>query len=96
MYKDLDRLIHQPLRLAIMSLLVSVASAEFNYLKEKTQATQGNLSIQIKKPKEAGYIEVEKSFRNNYPLTTCKVTKTGISAFEAYVNTISGMLKKED
>jgi DNA-binding MarR family transcriptional regulator len=94
MYKDLDPLIHQPLRLAIMSILVSVASAEFNYLKEKTQSTQGNLSIQLKKLKEADYIEIEKSFRDNYPLTTCKITKTGISAFEAYVNTISGILKK--
>lgn len=95
MYKDLDPIIHQPLRLAIMSILVSVASAEFNYLKEKTEATQGNLSIQLKKLKEAGYIEIEKSFRNNYPLTTCKVTQAGILAFEAYVDAISGMLRKD-
>ena len=95
MYKELDSMIHQPLRLAIMSILVSVASAEFNFLKEKTQATQGNLSAQLKKLKGAGYIEIEKSFRDNYPLTTCKITSQGIEAFETYVLTISTMLKKD-
>ena len=92
MFKDLDPLLHQPLRLKIVSLLISLESAEFTYLKETTGATQGNLSIQLKKLKEAGYLSIKKSFRNNYPLTTCKITPKGVKAFEAYVNAISGYL----
>lgn len=88
MFKDLDPLLHAQLRLAIMSLLISVESAEFNFLLEKTGATKGNLSAQIKKLKEAGYLEVEKSFRNNYPLTTCKITPKGVDAFERYVQAL--------
>ena len=93
-FKDLDPLLHNQLRLSIMSLLVSVEFAEFNFLLEKTGATRGNLSVQINKLKEAGYIEVTKSFRNNYPLTTCKILYEGILAFEKYVDAISGYLKK--
>jgi DNA-binding MarR family transcriptional regulator len=85
MFKELDPLLHSQLRLAIMSLLVSVEEAEFTYIREKTEATAGNLSVQIDKLKQAGYIEVNKSFKNNYPLTVCKVTKKGINAFEQYV-----------
>ena len=85
MFKELDPLLHSQLRLAIMSLLVSVEEAEFSFIKEKTEATAGNLSVQIDKLKQAGYIEVHKSFRNNYPLTVCKVTSKGLDAFEKYV-----------
>jgi len=92
-FKDLDPLLHNQLRLAIMSLLVSVESAEFQFLKEKTGATAGNLSIQIQKLKDAGYIEVHKSFRNNYPLTTCNITPAGVAAFESYVDAIKSYLK---
>ena len=94
MLQDLDPIMHQPLRLKIMSLLISVESAEFNFLLEQTGATKGNLSVQIKKLKAVEYIDVEKSFRNNYPLTTCKITQTGISAFEKYVEAISSYLNK--
>ena len=94
MLQDLDPIMHQPLRLKIMSLLISVESAEFNFLLEQTGASKGNLSIQIKKLKEANYITVTKSFRNNYPLTTCKITSLGIQAFENYVETISTYLNK--
>jgi len=93
-FKDLDPLLHNQLRLSIISLLISVESAEFNFLLEKTKATRGNLSVQINKLKESGYIEVKKSFRNNYPLTTCKISGTGIEAFEKYVEAISGYLDK--
>lgn len=86
MFKDLDPILHSQLRLAVMSLLISVKEADFNYLKEKTDATAGNLSIQLNKLKEAGYISVEKSFRNNYPLTSCKITSKGIKAFEKCIN----------
>lgn len=92
MYKELDPLLHSQLRLSVMSILVSVDSAEFSYLLEKTGATKGNLSIQLGKLKEAGYISVRKSFRNNYPLTTCRITKKGVDAFETYVETIKKYL----
>jgi hypothetical protein len=85
MFKDLDPVLHSQLRLAIMSLLISVDDAEFTFLKEKTGATSGNLSVQLDKLKTEGYIDVHKSFRNNYPLTVCKITKKGINAFEKYV-----------
>lgn len=75
-----------------MSLLMSVEEAEFIYLKEKTNASSGNLSVQIDKLKQAEYITVTKSFKNNYPLTICKKTKRGIDAFEAYVNNLKSYL----
>lgn len=88
MFKDLDPLLHSQLRLAVVSILVSVKKADFSYLKEQTKSTAGNLSVQLQKLKEADYIEIEKSFKDNYPQTTCKITKTGIKAFEEYVKTI--------
>lgn len=93
MFKDLDPLLHSQLRLAIMSILMSVVEAEFTYLKEKTQATSGNLSVQIDKLKKANYITVEKTFRDNYPLTICKVTATGKTAFEKYVTSLKSYIK---
>lgn len=92
MFKDLDPLLHSQLRLAVMSLLISVEEAEFTFLKEKTNATAGNLSVQLDKLKQAGYIEVIKSFRNNYPLTQCKITAKGIEAFDAYVQNLKQYL----
>ena len=86
MLKELDPLLHSQLRLGVMSLLMSLESAEFTYLKEKTNSTAGNLSVQIDKLSTAGYISVEKSFRGKKPLTTCRVTKKGMKAFEEYVN----------
>jgi DNA-binding MarR family transcriptional regulator len=88
MFKDLDPLLHSQLRLGIMSLLISLDKAEFTYLKEKTQSTAGNLSVQIDKLAEAGYITVEKSFKGKKPLTTCKITKKGVKAFEDYVESL--------
>jgi DNA-binding MarR family transcriptional regulator len=88
MFNDLDPLLHSQLRLAVMSLLISLESAEFTFLKEKTQSTAGNLSVQIDKLSEAGYISVEKSFKGKKPLTTCKITEKGIKAFELYVNNL--------
>lgn len=94
MYDDLETLIHSPLRLAVMSILVSVQEAEFTYLKEQTGATAGNLSIQIRKLVDAGYLEVEKSFKKNFPLTTYRITKKGVEAFERYVATIRKYIEK--
>lgn len=88
MFKDLDPVLHSQLRLAIMSILISVKKAEFTYLKEQTRATSGNLSVQLQKLKEAGYIDIEKTFKDNYPQTNCHITKTGTRAFEEYVNAL--------
>ncbi|MBP6334895.1 MAG: transcriptional regulator [Bacteroidia bacterium] len=88
MFKDLDPLLHSQLRLAVMSLLIAVKEAEFGFLKEKTGSTSGNLSVQISKLADAGYITVKKSFRENYPLTTCAITSKGVTAFEKYVEDI--------
>ncbi len=91
-FTELDPILHSQLRLAIMSLLVGVKEAEFKYIQEATQSTNGNLSVQISKLKEAGYIEVKKAFENNYPKTTCKITKKGTKAFEKYVSDIQKYL----
>jgi DNA-binding MarR family transcriptional regulator len=88
MFKDLDPVLHSQLRLSIVSTLMTVDEANFNFIKETTNATSGNISIQIKKLKEAGYIKVEKSFKNNYPNTTLSITNKGKEAFENYVNNL--------
>jgi len=95
MFEELDPLLHSQLRLAIMSVLISVESAEFNHLLDRTDATRGNLSVQIAKLAEAGYLTVEKSFRKNYPLTTCRITPLGVEAFEKYVRALKGYLNRD-
>jgi DNA-binding transcriptional ArsR family regulator len=93
-FKDLDPILHSQLRLAVMSLLISVKEAEFTFLKEKTGATAGNLSVQVQKLKDAGYIEVTKQFKDNYPQTLCKITSKGVDAFEQYVNDLKTYLRQ--
>jgi DNA-binding MarR family transcriptional regulator len=93
MFKELDPILHSQLRLAVMSLLIGVKEAEFTFIKEKTNSTAGNLSVQVQKLKEAGYINVSKQFKDNYPLTTCKITPKGIEAFEAYVKALQEYLQ---
>lgn len=95
MFQELDPILHSQLRLAVMSLLISVKEAEFTFLKEKTNSTAGNLSVQLNKLKDAGYIDITKQFNNNYPQTMCKITKKGIEAFEEYVKALQGYLNKE-
>ena len=94
-FKDLDPILHSQLRLAVVSLLISVKEAEFTFLKEKTNATAGNLSVQINKLKEVGYIDVSKRFKDNYPQTTCKITSKGIDAFDQYVKNLQSYLSSE-
>ncbi len=94
MFKELDPILHSQLRLAVMSLLISVKEAEFTFIREKTNSTAGNLSVQIQKLKDAGYIDVIKQFKDNYPQTTCKITKPGIKAFEEYVINLQSYLGK--
>jgi len=95
MFNDLDPILHSQLRLAVMSLLISVKEAEFTFLKDKANATAGNLSVQIQKLKEAGYIEVIKQFKDNYPQTICKITPAGIRAFEEYVKNLQAYLTQK-
>jgi len=92
MFKELDPILHSQLRLAIISLLISVQEAEFTFIKEKTNATAGNLIVQLNKLKDAGYIEISKQFRDNYTQTTCKITRVGIDAFEQYVKDLQAYL----
>jgi DNA-binding transcriptional ArsR family regulator len=94
MFNDLDPILHSQVRLSIMSLLISVKSAEFSFLLENINTTKGNLSFQLTKLKEADYIEIKKSFRGNYPLTTCEITEKGINAYETYVNAIDEYFKE--
>lgn len=96
MFKPLDLLLHSELRLAVISLLVSMKQADFVFLKEKTGATSGNLSVQLQKLNAAGYIIIEKTFKNNYPLTTCKLTQTGLEAFENYVDAIKSYFENDE
>lgn len=93
MYKDLDPLLHSQLRLAIVSLLMTSDEVDFNQIKDTTNATSGNISVQIKKLQEAGYIEVVKSFKNNYQNTSLKMTNKGIKAFEDYVESLRQYIK---
>jgi DNA-binding MarR family transcriptional regulator len=94
MFKELDPLLHSQLRLAVMSLLIGVEEADFVFLKEKTGATSGNLSVQIDKLNEAGYISVTKTFKGKMPCTICKITKKGVSAFDNYVKALQGYINK--
>ncbi len=93
MYKDLDPILHSQLRLAVISILASVEKADFAYLKKETGATSGNLSVQITKLKEAGYIKVNKKFKGNYPQTSCRITELGKKRFAVYVQAILRYLK---
>ena len=93
MFKKLDPLLHSELRLAVMSLLVELEEADFVYLRENTQATAGNLSVQLDKLSEAGYISVEKTFEGKKPRTLCRITTIGLNAFESYVDAIKSYLK---
>lgn len=93
MFKELDPILHSQLRLAAMSLLISVKEAEFTFIKEKTNSTAGNLSVQLNKLKDAGYVEITKQFKDNYPQTLCKITPKGIDAFEQYVKDLQQYLQ---
>ena len=92
-FQPLDPLLHSELRLAVMSLLISADEAEFPYIKEQTGATAGNLSVQVDKLSEAGYIDLEKTFKGKRPCTICRITPKGHQAFETYVKTLKSYLK---
>lgn len=91
-FKPLDPLLHSQLRLAVMSLLIGLEEADFTFLKEKTESTAGNLSVQLDKLEKAGYISIEKSFRGKRPLTTCRISQVGVRAFEDYVENLKNYI----
>jgi len=93
MFKKLNPILHSQLRLAIVSFLVSNGKTDFNELKKVTQATSGNISVQLKKLQDAGYVVITKGFLNNYPHTTVEITPKGVDAFEEYVEAIKEYLK---
>ncbi|HNY05538.1 MAG TPA: transcriptional regulator [Candidatus Egerieousia sp.] len=93
MLKELDPLLHSQLRLAIVSILMNVDEADFVYLKEKTNATAGNLSVQLDKLSEAKYISVNKEFVGKKTRTACKMTDKGKKAFESYVEALKEYVK---
>lgn len=90
--KELNPLLHSQLRLAVMSILMNVEEADFVYLKEKTESTAGNLSVQLDKLSAAGYISVEKGMSGKRPRTACSITPEGVKAFEEYVETLKSYL----
>lgn len=93
MLEKLDPLLHSELRLAIVSVLTRMESADFSFLKEQTGATSGNLSVQIDKLATAGYISVEKGYKGKMPCTTCRMTKTGRDAFLQYIQVLQSYLQ---
>lgn len=94
MFKELNPLLHSELRLAVMSLLISVEEADFVYIRQQTKATAGNLSVQIDKLSTAGYVEVTKTFKGKMPCTVCRMTLKGVDAFEEYVEALKSYIMK--
>ncbi|MGV6815619.1 MAG: winged helix-turn-helix domain-containing protein [Phycisphaerales bacterium] len=90
---SLDRVLHEPARLGIMSCLYVVEDADFVFLQSQTGMTGGNLSSHLKKLKDAGHLEITKTFHNERPRTTIALTKDGRASFEKYISTISSLLK---
>jgi DNA-binding MarR family transcriptional regulator len=91
----LDQAIHAPIRLAVMSILITVDDASFTFLRESTKTTDGNLSTHLSKLEKAGYITVMKSFKGKRPHTTCSVTRKGRKAFDRYLEQLGSIVKKQ-
>ena len=94
MFPKLDPILHSELRLAVISLLAGVESADFTYIKQQTGATAGNLSVQLDKLSAAGYITVEKGFKGKMPRTTCSITPTGLEAFRNYIDALKEYISR--
>ena len=95
MFKELNPLLHSELRLGVMSILISVDSADFTYIRKETGATAGNLSVQLEKLSQAGYLTIEKGYNGKMPRTTCRITKEGIKAFKEYVEALQTYIVKK-
>ena len=94
MFRELNPLLHSELRLAVMSVLIGVESADFTFLRQQTGATAGNLSVQLDKLARAGYIDVEKTFRGKMPCTICRITDAGRDAFAEYVEVLQTYIRR--
>lgn len=95
MFKHLDPILHAPLRLAVVSLLLDASYLDFKHIQKETDSTAGNLSVQLRKLEEAGYVVIEKRFKNNYPQTRCKLTDKGRDAFNEYVKNLEQYIGKK-
>ncbi|MBI3585817.1 MAG: transcriptional regulator [Ignavibacteriales bacterium] len=93
-YQQLDEIIHSRIRLAIIAVLVSVDEAEFTFLRDKVNATDGNISVHLKKLEDAGYIHVTKSFMERKPVSSYKLSAKGRKAFELYIERLEKLIKK--
>ena len=93
-YQQIDDLIHSRIRLAVMSVLAAVDEADFIFLREKVGATDGNLSVHLKKLEDGNYIGAKKSFVERKPITHYKLTSAGRKAFEAYIDKLESLVKK--
>ena len=93
-YQQLDEIIHSRIRLAVMAVLITIEEAEFIFLRDKVNATDGNLSTHLKKLEDAGYIAVNKSFEQRKPVSRYLLTQKGRKAFELYVERLEKLIKK--
>jgi len=93
---ELDRLIHEPARLLIVTILSTVESADFLFLQRETELTKGNLSAHLSKLENAGYVNIEKTFKGKLPLTVCKLTEAGQSAFDGYRQQMQNFIAKTE
>jgi len=93
-YQKIDDVIHSRIRTALMAVLVSIEEAEFRYLREKTNATDGNLSVHLKKLEDAGYLSVKKRFVKRKPVSNYKITDKGRKAFDNYIKKLESIVKK--
>jgi DNA-binding MarR family transcriptional regulator len=91
---ELDRLIHEPARLLIVTILASVASADFLYLQRETGLTKGNLSAHLSRLEEADYIQIEKTFKGKFPLTICRLTSAGQKALKLYRQQLQDFMER--
>ncbi len=93
-FLQLDRVIHEKGRLAIMSMLAASPELSFTELRHALNMTDGNLTTHIRTLQEAGYLSVTKSFQNNRPLTTCSLTAAGKKAFTSYINLLADIVQQ--
>ena len=91
---ELDRLIHEPARLLIVTILSSVASADFLFLQRETGLTKGNLSAHLSRLEEAGYVQIEKTFKGKFPLTICRLTSAGQKAVKLYRQQVRDFMER--
>ncbi len=94
-YQQIDDLIHSRIRLAIISVLITVEEANFNFIKKQINATDGNLSVHLRKLEDAGYISVKKEFENRKPVSKYKITRKGKKAFQAYIEKLEQLIKNK-